>query len=168
MVIIDVYIWLAKTSPVSVGHVMVTARCSRSVYLSQYPHQPGVGSRTAGGPNNFYTFEQTYAAQARPAAAIFMVTVPDEAKFRQVVNNHRRRTRWAAFPWGADQTHCARAAADALTAGGLATLAALDDGGQILPDELYAYLRKVALLQKNSEAIRPWRVSMRAGEACAR
>jgi hypothetical protein len=167
MIIVDVYIWRLKAEVRSVGHVMVTFHCSKHVLLSQYPHAPG-GAHAVGGKNYHYNFEQTYAAQARPATAIYMVSLPNEQAFRKMVDSHRNRNNWSVWPGGTSSTHCARAGADALIAGGLKSLDPLDDGGQILPDELDAYLGRISFYQTNAESKRPWQVRMRAGNACAR
>jgi hypothetical protein len=167
MIIVDVHVWQAKLKSRSVGHVMVTGHCSHIVYLSQYPHVPG-GASTSKGPNVRYTYAQTYAAQARLPSAVFMVTLPDDAKFRGMVRDHQDRKFWKVRPNAVGETHCARAAADALSAGGLKSLAQLDDGFQIFPDELYGYLSRIAFYQQGQPQKVPWRVSLRSGNACIR
>jgi hypothetical protein len=42
----DVYIWDADIKAGSVGHAMLTAHGSHSVFLSQFPHKRGEGSST--------------------------------------------------------------------------------------------------------------------------
>jgi hypothetical protein len=167
MIIVDVYIWRLKADIGSVGHVMVTMHCSKNVFLSQYPHPPG-GSHAPGGPNYHYSFDQTYLAQARPASVIYMVTLPNDRAFKKMVEDQRRRKSWVIVPHNANQTHCARAASDALIAGGLQTLSLQDNGGSILPDELDAYLGRIAFLQAGVPPTRNWTVRQRSGFACAR
>jgi hypothetical protein len=167
MVVVDVYVWQSRIQIASVGHVMVTAHCSKIVFLSQYPHPPG-GSHASKGQNYHFTFEQTIAAQARPANAIFSVTLPNELEFRKMVENHQRRQNWNAWPGNTNSTHCARSAADALLARGLKTLHALDNGGQILPDELFSYLSRVAFLERGAPPKQAWQVRLRSGNACIR
>jgi hypothetical protein len=167
MIIVDVHVWQAKLKSRSVGHVMVTGHCSHIVYLSQYPHVPG-GASTSKGPNVRYTYAQTYAAQARLPSAVFMVTLPDDAKFRGMVRDHQDRKFWSAIPDTPNETHCVRAASDALIAGGLQSLMPRDDGGAILPGQFYAYLSRIAFIQLGKPQKVAWRVSLRSGDACLR
>lgn len=116
---LDVTIWGWKDIGFfwgSVGHVMITEAEATQVLLSQFPHAVGQPS-VPRGPNTLLSFSETEAEEARPAGIVFRVNVPDDLSFDLMAADHRARPIWDWDPIPPTQTHCARAAYDALRAG---------------------------------------------------
>jgi hypothetical protein len=156
--LVDVFIWHQNLLPERfsfAGHVMVAHHCMPKAWLSQYPHKPGEDS-DAKGPNTYWTYEQTMVgAQSRPAA-VFSVGLPDRDGFQREVQFQKDNIPlWGAFPPvnSRTYTHCARAASQALQAGGLPINSAfnkMDDGGQIFPKTLHTILSRLAGVYKRN------------------
>ncbi len=131
---VDVYIWHKNLSMFGyarrvAGHVMVTEAGTKTVLLSQFPHVPG-GASTSNGPNVKMNYFDTMMAELDVPTKIFRVYVPDDAKFDAAVLDHITRKNWNWWPTNNSQTHCARSAHDALSAGGVPMGS---NTGQILP-----------------------------------
>ena len=133
---VNVYVWNARGIIInpsgSAGHIMVTEYKSNDTILSQFPHQLG-GPRTSEGPNYLLNRKDTYKAMGRPPDAIYTVNVPDDKAFNDEACKQRRKTTWNWKPTNPDQTHCARAAYDALRAGGVPIP---ENPGQAMPGTL--------------------------------
>jgi hypothetical protein len=157
-ILVDVFIWHANLLPARfsfAGHVMMAHHCAPKAWLSQYPHQPG-GPSSAEGRNTYWSYEETMAgAKSRPAA-IFSVDLPDGEAFQREVRVQRFVIPfWGAFPGvnSRSHTHCARAASQALQAGGLpvnSTFNQMDDGGQIFPRTLHKILSHLASVHQRN------------------
>jgi hypothetical protein len=175
-ILVDVFIWHANLLPARfsfAGHVMVAQHCAPKAWLSQYPHLPGEDS-AAEGLNTFWTYEQTIGGAKYAPAAVFSVGLPDSAGFLREVRVQRDEIRrWGAFPavGSRSHTHCARAASQALQAGGLpinSTFNQMDEGGQIFPKTLHKILSHLAgVNQRNlrgySSEPHSWSVRLRQG-----
>jgi hypothetical protein len=130
-----VHVWRARVLTWSAGHVMITeddATFGRepTVILSQFPHPPGGRSRPRG-MNVRFAFRETLRDLGRGVDFVFRVRIPDGAAFDAEAAKHRSRPRWDCHPSRRDETHCARAAYDALKAGGVPLRGA--DSGQVFP-----------------------------------
>jgi len=148
---LDVVIWGWKDLGFfwgSVGHVMIAEAATTNVLLSQFPHTVGQPS-VPRGPNTLFSFSDTEAEEARPAGVVFRVTVPDESSFDAMAANHRARPIWDWDPTPPMQTHCARAAYDALRAGSVPIdsenryVITPGHTRQIIPDTIWALLKSV-------------------------
>ncbi len=113
----------------SVGHVMITERNSDDVILSQFPYPRGTK-----GENKPFDYKDTMKKEGRQATKIFKVFVPNDDAFDKMVKEHLDRDVWDAYPDKPNETHCSRAAYDALKAGGVPVSG--QDTGQILPGTL--------------------------------
>ena len=137
---VDIFIWdwqgLGVTENGSVGHVMIMEHNSNTVIMSQYPEERG-----KSGDNSKYGFAATHVRQGRPADKIYTVSIPNDDAFDRAVADHVGRDEWNWWPTGNNQTHCTRAAYDALKAGGLPLSGA--DSGQILPAGLRDALNRL-------------------------
>ena len=147
---VDVYVWEAKVSTamigavlvpvaVSVGHVMITEHGSQSVLLSQFPHQAGAPTAMRG-PNNKLSFQETNKEEGRKPDKVMTVYVPNDEAFDAAVKDHTERKWWDTKPSKSDETHCARAAYDALKSGGVPLSG--QEKGQILPGTVGRMLEK--------------------------
>ncbi|MDQ6938692.1 MAG: hypothetical protein M3119_00885 [Verrucomicrobiota bacterium] len=112
---------------------MVTEHQSREVLLSQFPRARGE-SGTPHGFNRRFDYKQTMADEGRRPSKVLVVNVPNDKGFDAAVKDHTTRTYWDKYPNKPDETHCARAAYDALKAGGVPLEG--HDNGQILPKTL--------------------------------
>jgi hypothetical protein len=128
--------------------------------LSQFPYRPGQGRRPRG-PNNKLSFQQTYKEEGNDPDAIFELVI-DEAfstKFQTAVADHVGRPIWDWNPMPPKETHCARAAYDALRAGGVPidprNWYVIKDGemNEILPNSVWRLLEDAGFrpIVKNSE-----------------
>jgi len=145
---VDVYVWEWQGDGVvgvwpgsRVGHVMVTEHNSKTVLLSQFPVPRG-----AREPNVQFDYEGTFMAEASLPDRKFIVHVPDDKSFDAMVASHVARKWWAMRPKGSEETHCTRAAYDALKAGGVPLSG--QDKGQLLPGSLGRMLED--LIGRNS------------------
>ena len=116
---VDVYIWNAEGS--SVGHVMVTEDGSQQVILSQFP-----ANGMPIGPNVTKSFDDTMAAEGRPADSIWRIDVPNDNAFNQAAAHERGLSRWSWDP-SKSTTQCSIAASRSLRAGGVG-LTSITDG----------------------------------------
>jgi hypothetical protein len=177
-ILVDVYIWetnLQHNNFSIAGHVMITGACSQVVFTSQFPHEIGQESRSEG-KNIRYTYTETVKTERFAPSAIWAVLLPDGDAFRIAVRNMLRIPRWGAIPavGSKSHTHCARAASDVLSAGGLpinSYFNKTDDGGQILPrnlNKILSHLASVTFRNKRafaqgSKDRHSWSVHLRAG-----
>jgi hypothetical protein len=122
-----------------VGHAMMT-EMNDNVLTSQFPHPAG-GSSCPHGPNNKLTKPETEKEEGGPADEVYYVWVPDDAAFDKSVADHVGRKFWDWKPSKPDQTHCTRAAYDALKAGKVPLSG--QDTGQILPGTLGDLLKSI-------------------------
>ena len=149
---VDVWIWGWEGIGVTVGawqgrvgHVMVTPSDSTTVLLSQFPHALGLPT-SIEGPNTRLSFQDTRTAEQSDVSVVYGVTVPDGDVFMSMVNNEVARPIWSWDPEPPTQTHCARAAYDALKAGGVPIDPANDyviangEHNEILPDTVWSLL----------------------------
>lgn len=81
---------------------------------SQFPSPHGME-----GANTTKTWIDTVEAERRSPDSVYQVTVPNDSAFDAASAAARSAPRWSAFPDGETSTHCARAAAGALKAGGV-------------------------------------------------
>ncbi|HEY0197053.1 MAG TPA: RHS repeat-associated core domain-containing protein [Rhodanobacter sp.] len=116
---VDVYIWNAEGS--SVGHVMVTEDGSQQVILSQFP-----ANGMPIGQNVTKSFDDTMAAEGRPADSIWRIDVPNDNAFNQAAAHERGLSRWSWDP-SKSTTQCSIAASRSLRAGGVG-LTSITDG----------------------------------------
>jgi RHS repeat-associated protein len=132
---VDVYVWEWHTMGGQVGHVMITEHGSTTVLLSQFPIPRGLHE-----PNHKRDYTDTLNLEGAPAK-IFIVNVPNDSAFDAMVANHVARYWWDFRPSSSDETHCTRAAYDALKAGGVPVFG--QDSGQFLPGNLGSMLEKL-------------------------
>ncbi|HNQ78193.1 MAG TPA: RHS repeat-associated core domain-containing protein [Acidobacteriota bacterium] len=127
---VDVYIWKAKAPYVvgsgSVGHVMITEHNSDKRILSVFPREKSLRESERN-----LTFSQTMEREGRPPDQIFDVFVPKDEAFDKMVKEQIGKGVWDWNPSAPNETHCSRAAYDALKAGGVPM--SEQDSGQILP-----------------------------------
>jgi hypothetical protein len=115
---VDVYVFPMQDLGLSaVGHVMITPAGQAQTILSQFPHPPGQG-RGLWGPNTKYNYADTLTTEGVPPDYIFRVRVPNAAGFFSQVGCERSKPLWDWDP-NCDQTHCTRAAYNALQSGGV-------------------------------------------------
>ncbi|MDI6774366.1 MAG: RHS repeat-associated core domain-containing protein [Verrucomicrobiota bacterium] len=143
---VNVYVWRARGIIInpsgSAGHIMVTEYKStdpKGVILGQFPHKLGE-PRASEGPNNLLSWKDTCTAMGRPPDEIYTVFVPDDKAFDDEACKQRKRSTWNWRPMKPDQTHCSRAAYDALKAGGVPVPA---NPGQAMPGTLGDELKKL-------------------------
>ncbi len=157
------------------GHVMLTTPCGGHAYTSQFPHGQGEDS-TAEGPNTYLTFQQTLREEKAPPRVIYAVRIPDgEGFIKEASRQVHRIPRWGAIiaVGSTTHTHCARAAAESLKAGGLPINSSFykpDDGGQILPHSMNQILaRMMGVSARNQKSVQRggepinWSVRLRRG-----
>jgi hypothetical protein len=162
---IEVTIWGWKGIGIgpggSVGHVMITNAGTAGVVLSQFPHAVG-DPETPYGPNTTLSFLETKHEMNRPVGVVFAIDIPDTISFSAMASNERERPIWCWDPELPRETHCARAAYDALRAGGLnidpEDRYLIHDGErkEILPNSLWTLLSRVAgasVVQTNEENV---------------
>ena len=116
---VDVYVWNAEGS--SVGHVMVTEDGSQQVILSQFP-----ANGMPIGQNVTKSFDDTMAAEGRPADSVWRIDVPNDNAFDQAAAHERGLSRWSWNP-SKSTTQCSIAASRSLRAGGVG-LTSITDG----------------------------------------
>jgi hypothetical protein len=103
----------------TVGHVMITENAAGpDAILSQFPH--GVGeSRTGTGKNHTLNRNDTFHEMGVPDE-FYIVHVNDDKAFDDEACKQRNPDwMWAKYPSKPGETHCAKAAHDALRAGGV-------------------------------------------------
>jgi RHS repeat-associated protein len=137
---LDVYVWAWEGAGFvraddRVGHIMLTEAGTKNVFLSQYPEKKQPYSK-----NVRHDYDETIK-EGVPSKK-FQVHLPNDIDFMMAVFDHMNRDTWAGVPYGRNQTHCSRAAYDALKAGGLKLRG--QDRGQILPDTLKKQLEKLS------------------------
>lgn len=107
-----------------------------------------------------------------PPVGVFEIILPDGPAFMQEVHVQKDIIKkWGAFPGVGSRTHthCARAASQALQAGGglpiNSTFSQVDDGGQIFPKTLHKILSHLAGVNQRNKSGEPhaWSVQLRHG-----
>ena len=147
---VDVYIWewhglIPKTWPGNrVGHVMITEADSETVILSQFPAS---GIR---GSNITYDYWGTVHREGTWFQKKYRVLVPDDKAFDDEACKQRKRKTWTIRPNSSSETHCSRAAYDALKAGGV-PLSGQDDG-QLLPGNFGTMLEDLKAHRRRGDA----------------
>jgi hypothetical protein len=145
---VDVSIWGWKDLGIfwgSVGHVMITAAGTQEVILSQFPHAFGQPTCPCGS-NNLLSFDQTNFTEGRLPSIVFRVSIPDEAAFAAMAEQHVARPIWDWDPMPPKQTHCARSSYDALRFGKVPIdpdghyVIVDDERLQIIPNTLWTLL----------------------------
>ncbi len=129
-----------------VGHVMIST-LDDEVILSQYPHQYGQ-EPVPSGPNTKFSFDDTYKIERGEPDVIFRVTIENQFidSFTATVNDHVSRKIWDWDPINPAETHCARAAYEALKAGGIlidqenAYKIGYNEKNEILPNSIWYLL----------------------------
>jgi hypothetical protein len=161
--IVDVYVWETNVLPGRfsfAGHVMVAQHCGQVSYVNQYPHLPD-GPSASEGINRFWSYQDTLAGAKSPPAAVYTVTLPDGEGFQREARYQTTGIRrWGAIPAvnSKTHTHCARAASQAMQAGGLpinSTFNQMDDGGQILPKTIHKILTHLAGVNRRNKSGEP-------------
>ena len=115
---VEVYFWSSDIGEKSVGHVLLKEANSAKVLLSQFPHE-GANPLDAWGLNRTLSLPETVSRERGPPDMVFQVTIHNVAAFNATVKDHAERTWWSPLPISSDATHCARAVAAALQAGGV-------------------------------------------------
>jgi RHS repeat-associated protein len=159
---VDVYVWNLSSGGIvgyghSVGHVMVTKAGTRQVLLSQFPHKFGEPSRPSG-TNTQLNWSQTVTEEGRPPTQVFRVTLANWNAFDAAVRDHASRMWWVSWPVMRNQTHCARAAYDALLAGGI-PLPNIGSGAAIMPGTLGDYLDTASQQSTGEARWNVWHIS---------
>jgi hypothetical protein len=156
--IVDAYIWKQNLVPARkswAGHVMLTSHCGRAIYTNQFPHEPGEDSSFSGS-NTLWTYDEVMQNAKNLPASIWAITLPDRMAFEKEAARRRGLVDWFAYPAenSRDATHCARAAVQALKAGGVPINKGRkrDDGGQILPATLDGILSELANITRMNKA----------------
>jgi uncharacterized protein RhaS with RHS repeats len=145
----DVYIWDWRGIGFMggrVGHVMVTQAGTTNVLLSQFPRRFDESARLVG-TNHLFTYAQTTNTESGPPYSVFRVHLTNDVAFQNAVSDHTNRSTWHFKPSGTNQTHCTRAAYDALKAGGISLSG--EDSGQVLPGTLHDLLQKLSKTTTN-------------------
>ena len=130
-----------------VGHAMVSDPTTNTSLLSQFPHLPGQAAAPRG-PNILMSFSNTYALEGGNPDVVYEITIADNmiAAFNAQVRNEVARPTWDWDPTPPKETHCTRAAYDALMAGGLGidpgNRYAIQNGqtNEILPNSLWSLM----------------------------
>ena len=116
---------------------MITDAGTKNVQLSQFPHSFDEPT-SSHGPNTTLSWAETVTTEGSNPDKVFRIHLPDDDGFAKAVEDQKSRKYW---DWKPDskksETHCARAAYDALKAGGLPIDPSADQkSGQLLPGTL--------------------------------